>query len=206
MYRAVGIVIVVVILAAYWLWKRGKRTLVRASDGNVYDVMRGPDQAEAAEILARVNADIIRFLRWLKNTAGRLPRSHQKIIVAILRGYNFETVRETDPRNLSGDTSYTVRKGAALYLCLRRRDRPSEFVPYNVLMYVVLHEISHIGHYDGWGHIDEFWEVFLLILTLAVEFGIYRPTNYAAAPVVYCGLTVNYCPLFDSAARLPPAE
>lgn len=197
---AIAIVVIIIVLAIIW----GDGTvLVTADDGQQYRVLNRPGKQTAANTLARLNRDTVEFLRWLMATSSRLPLSHQKIIGAILHGYNFETMRENNPRNWAGDTSYTVRKGESIYVCLRRRDNPAEFIPYNVVLYVLLHEISHIGHYSGWGHSNDFWEIFLLILKLAVEFGIYKPYNYAAKPVVYCGLTINYCPLFDPTARLP---
>lgn len=208
LFTAIMIVLILVAIVIIYFggalgFPLSQTVMVTAKDGNKYYVLDRADKKQAVEILAKLNRDIIEFLRWLKVISVNLPPGHQRIIGAMLRGYNFETIRENNPRNLAGDTSYTVRKGESMYMCLRQRDDTSKFIPYNVLMYVALHEISHIGHYSGWGHGSEFWQVFLLVLRLAVRYGVYQPVNYAAQPVIYCGLNINYCPLFDPSIGLP---
>jgi hypothetical protein len=67
-----------------------------------------------------------------------------------------------------------------------------------MLLYVMLHEAAHIANYSTWGHDRRFWEVFRFVLKNAVEAGAYVPKDYSKAPEVYCGMDVNYSPLFDN--------
>jgi hypothetical protein len=156
---------------------------------------------------------MINFLRYIKNkyhideTAdvikgegelhGGFSQDAFLIMDNILNNYNPETIYENDPRNLSGDTSYTVNKGDKMFVCVRNKDNPNKFVDYNTFVFVVLHEASHIGNYNGWGHDQRFWTVFKFILREAVNFGIYKPVNYDKYPVNYCGLEITYQPLYD---------
>lgn len=170
---------------------------------------------EAALLIARTNATIIEFLRSLKikyhidepdDIIAEHPADHNRVISApndlyniidhLLDNYNPDVFYENDPRR-SPDTSYTINKGDAMYICLRRRDNPHQLVDENTLLFTMLHEISHIANYRGWGHGNDFWACFKFILHEAELAGIYRPVDYAKYPVDFCGLLINWNPLFD---------
>jgi hypothetical protein len=53
---------------------------------------------------------------------------------------------------------------------------------------------------DKMNHSEEsgFWPLFKFMLVNAVDCGIYTPIDYAAHPVVYCGLKLSYNPYYDS--------
>lgn len=80
-----------------------------------------------------------------------------------------------------GKKSYTINK-KKIYLCLK--DENNEYYDYNMLMYVALHELSHVLC-DEIGHTAKFHRIFEQILKQAEEMKIYDPT----IPIVqnYCG-------------------
>jgi hypothetical protein len=119
------------------------------------------------------------------------------IMQRILQNYNPEVIEENDPR-YSKDTSYTINKGQTLRICLRHRDNPHKLHSINELMFVVLHEISHMGNV-GWGHKVDFWQTFKFVLEEAVKLGVYKPVDYSVHGINYCGLSVKYNPLYDTA-------
>jgi hypothetical protein len=191
---------------------QSKSSIYSPVDQNKYYVLdKYKNQQAAADLIAKVNKNFMSFLRHLKQKYGvdqtveeRYGSSSlhltdkYKIVESVLKNYNPETIYENDPINLKNDTSYTVQKGEAIYLCVRNKDDPNKLVDYNTLMFVVLHEVGgHIGNYNGWGHDMRFWSVFKFMLQEAVAFGIYAPVDYSATPVDYCGLTINYQPMFD---------
>jgi hypothetical protein len=165
-----------------------------------------PNAAGADALITRINARIIEFLSRLKkkyrvnavsnenSDGGRAAGEGAAIADRILTNYNFETIYENDPRT-SADTSYTLDKGAAMYFCLRDK-KSHKLLDDDIVFFVALHEISHIGN-KTFGHGRDFWTTFKFILTEAKEAGLYVPVNYAAAPVMYCGLLVDYNPYFD---------
>lgn len=124
----------------------------------------------------------------------------RKRATAMVRNYNPDTLSENDPK-ISAETSYTVAKGRRMLACVRNRDNPNILSDPNTLMFTHLHELSHIANYNGWGHGPDFWTTFKWVLREAVEAGVYDPVDYAANPIVFCGLTINYQPLYD--ANLP---
>ena len=66
----------------------------------------------------------------------------------------------------------------------------------NTLMYVALHEISHICS-KSIGHNDEFWSNFKFVIQEAKELGIYNPVNYKKNPARYCGMNITDNPYYD---------
>ena len=184
-----------------------------------WNVSAGYDNSnDAANMLARTNAIMIEFLRVLKDkyyndepwdidnltaehlSPEELPNDIYNMVGHLLRNYDPDAFYENDPK-YSRDTSYTVKKGTTTHLCLRRRDSPNNFVDDNVMLFVLLHESSHIANYNSMGHNTIFWEVFKFILHEAQLAKIYKPVDYARYPVDYCGLLINYQPLYDENLR-----
>ena len=63
-------------------------------------------------------------------------------------------------------------------------------------MYVVLHELAHMANYDKYGypiqgHGIEFINIFKLLVTEAINIGIYNYSDYSKVPQEYCGIMLN---------------
>lgn len=80
-----------------------------------------------------------------------------------------------------GKKSYTINK-KKVYLCLK--DENGEYYDYNMLMYVALHELSHVIC-DEIGHTPKFHRIFEQLLKQAEEIKIYD----SSIPIIknYCG-------------------
>ncbi len=100
---------------------------------------------------------------------------------------------ENDANNLMGTTAYTDDK-KYLYLCMR--DKNGHLYDINTLLFVALHELSHMAK-DSWGHNPEYWRMFKLLLHNAREAGIYVPTDYARHNINYCGIDLTSNPYYD---------
>lgn len=68
-----------------------------------------------------------------------------------------------------GDKSYTINK-EDIFLCLK--DENNQYYNDNMLVYVLLHEISH-SICDEIGHTEKFHKLFFALTRKAVELGIY---------------------------------
>lgn len=120
-------------------------------------------------------------------------------VMQLFERYNKEAIYEISPLNKANLTSYTENKGEQLVLCLREKkavNGENRLHDPNTMMFVVCHELTHIMN-DAWGHETEFWELFKTMLENAIECGVYSPVNYRLYPINYCGLELNYNPLFD---------
>jgi len=80
-----------------------------------------------------------------------------------------------------GKKSYTINK-EKIYLCLT--DENGEYYPTNMLVYVLLHELSHLLNKDDIGHTEKFHKIFQELLDKAHSMGIYN----ASIPPIQ-----NYC-------------
>ena len=86
-------------------------------------------------------------------------------------------------------TSYTVNKGERIVFCLRFKVI-NTIHDINTLMYVVIHELAHIGCPE-YGHTPLFKEIFKFLLIQSSKIGIYTPIDYRKNPQNYCGMEIN---------------
>ncbi len=210
------LIVVVVGSAAYERWRRGDRFTLdqtrevrAASDGLPYRVHTAHGGAEAAaETMAELNRRAVEVLRHLRRKYAQGPggeafpaRAHAAR--RLLGLYNPDNLAENSPRDPEGDTSYTIDKGAILALCLREKDPAGgrhpldhEIHDLETLTFVTLHELTHIAIEDV-DHPPRFWQAFRFVLEEAVEAGVLRGVDYRRSPTVYCGMTIDYNPLYD---------
>lgn len=207
---AVVILLILVVGVPWWRRTRDRFTLGQARpreaelDGYSYRVQGGhPGAAEAADRLAQINARTVSLLRALRRKyvhgaeRGRYP-ARAEATRRLLALYNPDNIAENSPRDPSGDTSYTVDKGAVLALCLRGKGPDTPLHPINLLMFVALHELTHIA-VTVFDHPPEFWVAFKWLLGEAADAGVYRPDDFRSRPQTFCGTRVDYQPLFDEA-------
>jgi len=79
-----------------------------------------------------------------------------------------------------GEKSYTINK-EKIFLCLK--DKNEKYYDSNMLVYVLLHELSHVLN-DEVGHGEKFQRIFNEVLEKATDTGIYDPNK----PLIQ-----NYC-------------
>jgi hypothetical protein len=108
-----------------------------------------------------------------------------------------ENIYEIAPDNLFGDTAYTENK-KMMMMCMRRPDGSTYDL--NTLMFVTLHELSHIIN-DEWDHGIQFWRIFKFVLKCATECGEvcggYHPIDYSQVGMNYCGLNISTNPYYS---------
>ena len=93
-------------------------------------------------------------------------------------------------------TAYSENKGEKLAFCLNNEKGGNKLIDMNTLMYVALHEISHIAS-KSIGHTDEFWQNFKFFIEQANTINIYKPVDYKKTPAKYCGMDITDNPYFD---------
>ncbi len=183
-------------------------------DGDTYRVhMEHDDPGAAADTLAYLNNQSIQLMAYLRRRY--LPRSgsstqlgSERAMVAqkILDRYDRDRLAESSPNNPEGDTSFTLNKGTLLALCLREKDPTGigsslvhDMHDRDILWFVTIHELAHLG-IDESGHPPKFWSCFKYLLEASEAAGL-APRggwpNYSLGPVQYCGLSIDYNPLFD---------
>jgi len=162
-------------------------------DKQKYIVRNLPDKQEAADRLARTRAKLLRLMRDLKQVDGKKPFVEQMI-----RNFDADPSRFSESTPDASYTSYSVNKGEKVFMCLRQRNEREELVDENIITFVALHEMAHIGTVDV-GHTPLFWNNFGWLLKRAEELQIYQFTDFAAHPVEYCGIRITDQPTYDKA-------
>ena len=208
-----AIIIVLLILVVVYLvqpgqFKRDHFTLERTVpvrsqiDGLSYRVHTAHGGSEkAANILAEINRraiELMRFLRkkYLRSEMGLAYPGRAKATRRLLKRWNPDNLAENSPQDPEGDTSYTIDKGAIVAICLRAsRDRHG-FHDINTIMFVSLHEMTHIA-IEILEHPPAFWEAFKFILQEATQAGLIRSRPYKQVPLTYWCIRVDYNPLYD---------
>jgi predicted metal-dependent hydrolase len=170
--------------------------------GKKYDkepsVQLDPEKNNRIDIIPGTELyDNVEMMGMLKNPMHR--EYLQERIEQLVQNYNSKYIYEISPKNTDGATSYTEDK-KVLVLCLRHK-KPNSRGEYmlhdiNTMMFVVIHELSHMAN-KTWGHAVDFWVLFKFLLLNAVEAGIYDPVDYKKYPINYCGLWLHYNPIFD---------
>lgn len=168
-------------------------------DGASYLVRNLPDRQEAADRLARTRAKLLRLMRALKQSHPEKP-----LVTQMLRNFDADPSRFSESTPDATYTSYSVNKGEKVYMCIRQRNESEELVDENVITFVALHELAHIGTHEI-GHTPLFWNNFAWLLQRAEEVQIYEYTDFAAHPVEYCGIRITDQPTYDK-AKDPDAD
>ena len=155
-------------------------------DGNEYLVRELPDAVEAANVLALLRKNMITLTENLysnkekyKDYAQYIDTLHNKITRVV--------INESSPN--SSYTSYSINKGEQMVFCVRSKTN-NRIHDLNLLMYVALHEMSHVAS-PTYGHDDQFKKVFAFLTTKAIELNLYNKIGFKSLPTEYCGLIIS---------------
>jgi len=113
----------------------------------------------------------------------------------IIDNFDCSSMRFSESTPDAQYTSYSVNKGEKIFMCLRQRNDKEELVNENIILFVALHEMSHVGT-ASIGHTPEFWNHFAWVLEQAERVKIYEYTDFAAHPVEYCGVHITDSPTY----------
>ena len=111
-----------------------------------------------------------------------------------LKNFNPKKIYETLPTSVY--TAYSENKGEKLAFCTTTTKEGNKLIDENTLMFVALHELSHIMT-KSTGHTTEFWQNFKFLLENAVKIKIYEPVDYKKKNTKYCGMTISDNPYYD---------
>ena len=164
-------------------------------DSERYLVRNMEDKQEAADRLARVRDCMVRLRNALEQKFPEKP-----FVQNILKNCDFSADRFSESTPDASFTSYSVNKGEKVYMCLRQRDSSERLVEENILIFVGLHEMTHVGT-SNIGHTSEFWNNFAWVLQQAEALHMYKYQDFAAHPVEYCGVHITDSPKYKEGVK-----
>ncbi len=130
------------------------------------------------------------------NENDELHKNNKKIldsdIKRLISNFNTDNFSESTPDVKY--TSYSVNKGEKIVFCLRSKRVEQQLVKKNTMMFVAIHELSHLMT-ESVGHEPEFWENFKFLLLIAIHIKAYKHINFNKNPEEYCGTEITDTPL-----------
>lgn len=176
--------LVIVIIMKKIYEKRNIVSKVSKKDNIEYFVRDLDNSQEAAEKLSVINGKLQKLI-------DSLDEKERKGINRLKRKYNPHTLVETEES--SKYTSYSLNKGEKIALCIREKHDPMTFENDNTIIFVAIHELSHIMT-ESVGHEPEFWDNMGFLLKKAHEINIYEPIDYSKNNTEYCGMDITTTP------------
>ena len=165
------------------------KCIISGVDGKKYCVRERSKLELAADRLATVNTKMSKLVEHCYKTYP-----DRENIQRLKKGYNPKKIMETLPT--SEFTAFSQNKGEKMAFCLNTEKEGNQLIDPNTLMFVALHELSHIAT-KSIGHKDEFWQNFKFLLGEASKIGIYKQVDYKKKPARYCGTDINDNPYYD---------
>lgn len=154
-------------------------------DNKYYLVRQLPDGQVAANLLSKLRNDLIKFSNNLYESRDKYSE-YKKYIERLHDRIQTVNIKEN---NRSNSTSYTINKGDQMVFCIRSKNT-NKIHDINVIMYVALHEISHIASPE-YGHTELFKKIFVFFVDEASKMGIYKKIDYSKIPTEYCGIMIS---------------
>lgn len=203
MHRAEIVAILVflmVIVILYHKIKYRNRVYVQSDIDNMYYMVRDrKNKKNAANLLAKLRLSLQKVIDYM---AHKVLYMQGDTSVKVYGQYidtlksRFVGVVITESPEDSKYTSYCVNKGDEIVFCIRPKhfanhlDVNDTLHDINLIMYVALHEISHIACPER-DHTTLFKRIFSFICKNAIELGVYKKINFAQTPAEYCGITIH---------------
>jgi hypothetical protein len=149
-------------------------------------------------MLILASGSMEKFLICLLNKYMLKPKlantEREAVILNLIKRFPLQDINLL-PLHKSRESAVTLDK-RAVYICVENKRDPYLVYNINTLIFVVLHEMAHVGS-NTWGHDSNFWKINKFLIDEAVECGIYKPINYLLSPEYYCNTLISYNPYFD---------
>ena len=183
------IFIIFIIIIIFFKITNPEMTFVKSDiDKRYYMVRNLKDKQYASNILAYNREKILKLIKYLNDNKNQKYKDYKIYINRLVE--RIVDVNIVENNGIGRETSYSVNKGEELVFCLRSRKEMNTFHTINILMYVILHEISHIACPE-YGHGPLFKKIFAFFTKTAMSLKIYEYDDYAKSPKEYCGIYLS---------------
>lgn len=184
-------IIIVIIIVTLLFAKLSKKEVIYVQsdvDNNKYLVRDLPDKQMASNMLARIKMNLSILVNELNNKKNTEYIEYKPYIEQLYDKFDKIVINESSEDSIY--TSYSVNKGEQIVFCLRSKINKNDIHPINLVMYVALHEISHVACPE-YGHTLLFKKIFAFFTIVAIKINIYQYIKFSEQPTEYCGLTIS---------------
>ncbi len=184
------IIIIIIILLIVFVSsiRHDVKYVISYIDNKEYLVLDKHDSIQAANTLARIRQNMLEISHTLNKHQNDKYKEYKTYIQRLNKKIGYTKINEGG--NDGSYTSYSVNKGDQLVFCLRSKKYKDILHDINLVMYVVLHEMSHIACPE-YGHTQLFYKIFKFITNVAIDMGKYKKVNFNRDPTEYCGLIIS---------------
>lgn len=158
-------------------------------DDSTYFVQNVEDKQNAANMLATIKKNLLQLNNHLMKNIDKFGDYKMYILRINSKIPKCIFLENTQLSKKTKHTSYSINKGEKIVFCLRDKET-LKLHNINVVMYVAIHELSHIACPEV-GHTQLFTEIFQFLLKQSIEIGIYKYVDYSVNPEGYCGMIVE---------------
>ena len=159
-----ALIILCIFVCVLLMFNKNGRTYVKSDiDNELYLVVDLDDKYEAANRLATIKKFINVMVKELNNKKDNEYSDFKQYIERLSK--NIVNVDISETPNNSNHTSYSRGKGDELVFCLRSKKMKNQFHDMNIILYVVLHELSHIACPEK-DHTPLFIKIFMFLFNL----------------------------------------
>lgn len=181
------IMVTIIIGILYFRIQYYDMTYVKSDiDGAYYLVRNVNDKQHASNMLSRIKQNIFCITKYVKDHRDEYPEMKQYIDQLDTRIKN--AIIQENSKN-SNYTSYSVNKGEQIVFCLRTTDDDGKLHDINLLMYVVIHEMAHVGCPEI-GHTPLFVKIFKFLCYRSIDLKLYTKIEFDKNPAKYCGIDI----------------
>jgi len=188
------IIIILVLFIAYKMYNDSDffhlTCVVSTLDGEKYCVRERKNMDKASDLLAKTAMKMNTLVEYLKQ-----KYTNNEVVDRLVSRFNPKKIVEILPN--SEYTAYSEKQGSkncVLFECRKKKD--DNLIDENTLMFVALHEMSHIAT-KSIGHKEDFWENFKFLIKEASECKVYVLEDYSKNPKEYCSMSIKDNPYFD---------
>ena len=188
MIEYILILVIIIFIYIFFFINQNNVIYIKANSGTTFLIHKDIKQQEKANLLGKLVQNLYILNNHLVNNKESFP-GFEEYIDQLSENFNENRtiIYETDPT--SNLTSYSVNKGEELSFCLHSK-KTKELHDINLLMYVAIHEMSHIACPEI-GHGNLFKKIFKKLVEEAINLGIYRKIDYSSQPAEYCGMILS---------------
>ena len=157
---------------------------------NIYIVNNLPNTYKASKLILSIVKTLDKLINKIIEDHDPINHYDNKYIKYIKYiKYKFPNIRIYENSLDNNNTSYTINKGEKMILCIRDKNT-KKLQDFNDILYVAIHEISHVGCPE-YGHTKIFNELNFYILKKAVKYKLYNYIDYYKTNKPYCGISLN---------------
>ena len=181
---------IIIVIYIYFFLNKKNFVSIESNTGTRYMVYNDNLNKDKSNLLSLIVKNMCLLKNHLnKNIDSDDLREYSLYIKQLNNNFNEERTKiyETNPN--TDLTSYSVNKGEELSVCLKSKST-GELHDINLLMYVIIHEMSHFACPEI-GHGELFQKIFKKFIEVSIELNIYNYDDYSSKPIEYCGMILS---------------